>query len=680
MMKPFMRILTLLFYIVLVVACSGNRSMSRFEIDYMISAADSMIVLDDPDSAALLINDLALKVPSDTLVLRRQGLINRELESVEGRIKSERAFRKLVEIDPDNADYHLELGKTLIAKSFEAQGRGELATAIRLDPTLEGAYLRLAELYRRPYFLNDYTDRADSALETLTQLLEANPHSQAGKVQLAELYAARGVLDSAAQVATEVLAADSSSQRANLVMGYVSYQNHQFEGAARYFERGLAPMDSVERAGYESILYLFPPSNAGSFMKLSPEKRDSLRKDLWLEIDTDPTTHVSERQVEHYARVWLANLLYSDSPAEANGWLSDMGETLIRLGPPDERYRGRIQSDRSNGVPTWYWYYTSTALPCTLAFVDHTLTGHYRFPFAYSDNTGSSRATASKQIAYYNYLQIPQESSFERSQAPINLNAGAYKFNSGDSLTEIQIVSVAPDSELSRATDTELRCVAFGKAGAEVSRVEREGELHPLVNASQKDSLAGANLRMLLPAGAYKVSLALDQRAANRLGVVTDSLIVPDYRGSHLAMSDIVLGYRPTETTGALAIVRNDTARIVPSIDQVFSCKHPLQLYFEAYNLPADIRSLSRFDVTYTFQYLDSGDKGLKGLFGKIFPGKKESVSYTYREGGKAANVTRNVELDVSELRPGRYLLTVKIDELVIGGTVSGRTDLVLLE
>lgn len=680
MMKPLMRSLILSFYVALVVSCGGSRNMSRFEIDYMVSAADSMILLDDLDSAAMLINDLALKVPRDTLVLRRQGQINRELESVEGRIKSERAFRRLVEADPKNATYHLELGKTLIAKSFEAQGRGELATAIWLDPTLEEAYIRLADLYRRPYFLNDYSDRADSALATLGSLLRANPQSSEGMVQLAELCAAKGALDSADHAATGALALDSSTARANLVMGYVSYQRHQFDAAARYFERGLAGLDSTQSSGYKSVLYLISPSNAATFMKLPPAKRDSLTRDLWFEIDSDPTTPVEERYVEHCSRVWLANLLYSDSREEANGWKSDMGETLIRLGPPDDRHRGRIQSDRSNGVPTWYWYYTSTALPCTLAFVDHTLTGHFRFPFSYSDNTGSSRATASKQIAYYNFLKIPQESTFERSQIPIELLAAVYNFASLDSLTEIQIVFLAPDSEVTNSCKPEIRCVAFGETGIEVARIERQGELKRLASSASKDSLVGEHLIMQLPAGGYRLSIALDQKAANRLGVITDSLIVPNLAGSRLAMSDIVIGYAPTAKNSPLAIVRNDTARILPSIDQVFSSKQPLHLYYEIYNLPTDIRSLSRFDVTYTFQFIDAGEKGLKGLLGKIFPGKKESVSYTYREGGKASNLMRSVKLDVSELRPGRYLLTVKIDDLVIGGKLQGRTDLVLID
>ncbi|MGB5107771.1 MAG: GWxTD domain-containing protein [Candidatus Zixiibacteriota bacterium] len=680
MMKISLRIVIIGALLVAAYACSSSRRMSRFEIDYMVAETDRMIVLDDLDSAALLINDLARKTPDDTLVLFRQGIINRQLETVEGRIKSERAFRELAGIDSKNARYHLELGKTLIAQSFEMEGRGQLAWAIDLDPTLEEAYLLMARLYRRPYFVDDDSDRADSALYILGRLLKAAPKSDSGLIILAELCAARGELDSAETAANEVLKTNSSSKQPNMVMGYVQYRRERFESAARYFEKGLAEMDSLERSGYESILYLIPPQNASKFTTLSPERRESLRREFWFEVDVDPTTPVNERQVEHYARVWLANLLYTDSRWDVTGWTTDMGETLIRLGAPDERQRGKILSGKSNGAPTWYWYYTSTEYPCTLAFVDHMMSGTYRFPFAYSDNTGSARANSSKEIAYLNYRKAPQESTVERTRTPINLFAEAYKFAGDDSLTEVQLVAMMPASEISDPANGEMRCVVHGKGGVEVWRSEQMGNFAMVANEANEDSLTGSRIEMRIPAGRYRLSLAIDQQAKRQFGVITDSLIVPDFRGDEPAISDVVLGHSPSGQDKGAAILRDDTARVLPAIDQVFSLSEPLRLYYEIYNLPTDIRSLTRFDVTYTFQFIKGSEKGIKGLFGEIFPGKKESVSYTYREGGKSRNVIRDVELDVGELRPGRYRLTISANELVIGATVSRVTELTLIE
>lgn len=679
-MKNLLRTFLIVVTLAAAYSCSNNRRMTRFEVDYMVGEADRMIVLDDLDSAALVINDLARHEPYDTLVLWRQGLINRDLETVEGRIQSERAFRKLVKINPKNARYHLELAKTLIAQSFEMNGRSELAWAIELDPTNVEAYLLLTHLYRRPFFVDDDRDRGDSARFVLEQLLRNRPLSDSGLTMLAELCAVRNQLDSAEQAAMRVLETDSTAKQANLVMGYADYRRDRFASAARYFERGLAQMDSTERAGYESILYLIPPQNATRFMVLPPDVRDSLSEAVWFEIDLDPTTAVNERRVEHYARVWLANLLYSDLRYGITGWTTDMGETLIRLGLPDDRYRAKIQSGHSNGVPAWYWYYTSTEFPCTLAFVDHMLSGNFRFPFSYSDNTGSSRANASKEIAFLNYRQKPQESTVGRERIPIDLFAGVYKFAAGDGLTEVQVVTLAPETDLPKIDGAESRIVVHEWNGKEVERAQERSKLAALHVVGERESLVGQCTRINLEPGRYRFSVALDQPDGNRFGVVTDTVIVPDFQSKDPALSDIVLGYARSRDGGGPAIVRGDSVRVVPLVDQVFSTQQPLRLYYEIYNLPTDIRSLTRFDVTYTFQFLKGSETGIKGLMGKIFPGRKESVSYTYREGGRSQTAVRDVELNVSELRPGGYRLTIKIEDLVLGTKVEGRTDLILVD
>lgn len=679
-MKNLLRIFLLVITLAAAYSCSSNRRMTRFEVDYMVGEADRMIVLDDLDSAALVINDLARHEPHDTLVLWRQGLINRDLETVEGRIQSERAFRKLVKINPKNARYHLELAKTLIAQSFEMNGRSELAWAIELDPTNVEAYLLLTHLYRRPFFVDDDRDRGDSARFVLEQLLRNAPTSDSGLTLLAELCAVRNQLDSAEQAATRVLENDSTAKQANLVMGYADYRRDRFASAARYFKRGLAQMDSTERAGYESILYLIPPQNATKYMVLPPGVRDSLTEAVWFEIDLDPTTAVNERRVEHYARVWLANLLYSDRRYGVAGWKTDMGETLIRLGMPDDRYRAKVLSGHTNGVPAWYWYYTSTEFPCTLAFVDHMLSGNFRFPFSYSDNTGSSRANASKEIAYLNYRQLPQESTVGRERMPIDLFAGVYKFAAHDGQTEVQVVTMAPKADLPKLDGVESRIVVHEWNGEEVGRAQERSKLTALQVVGARDSLVGQCTKIDLAPGRYRFSVALDQPEENRFGVVTDTVIVPDFQGKDPALSDIVLGYARSRNGGGPAIVRHDSVRVVPVIDQVFTTQQPLRLYYEIYNLPTDIRSLTRFDVTYTFQFLKGSETGIKGLMGKIFPGRKESVSYTYREGGRSQTAVRDLELNVSELRPGGYRLTIKIDDLVLGAKVEGRTDLILVD
>lgn len=678
MAKSLVRVLFVAGVVAAIAACAG-RKMTQFEIDYLVSETDRMIILDDLDSASHIINTVAKGAPQDTFVLLRQGVINRQLGTVEGRIKSENALRKLVDLEPENADYRLELAKTLVAQTFEMEARGHLSRVIEMTPDKDEPYLILAGLYRRPYFLDDDLDRADSAQEVLKALLDRDANSLDGQIMYGELCAVRGQTNSADDAADKALSRDSKSKSANLLKGYCQYLLEDYENAGKYFSAGIAAMDSAERAGYESILYLIPPQNTSLFQKLPASRRDSVRTQLWAELDFDPTTSVNERLVEHYARVWMANLLYSDKRNQVEGWTTDMGETLIRMGFPDDRERAKIHSGHTSGVPAWYWYYTSTQYPCTLAFVDHMLSGQYRFPFTYSDNTGSSRANSSKEIAYLNYREIPQESMIARQLTPVEIELGAYSFAYDDTSAELALVSEIPFASKIDHVPLEYRFVVRDSEGREVYS-NRDGKLTTPEGQLDSNQSVIRAARLRLQPGMYQISTAVENREKKLLGVVTATALVREYHSDSIVMSDVVLGTKKPISMRESVFQRSDSAQIVPRPKQEFSVRQPLRLYYEIYNLPTDLRSLTRFDVSYTFQFIKGSERGIKGLLGKIFPGRKESVSYTYREGGKSKVVERDLELDVSVLRPGKYVLTIAVDDLVLGEKTSQTTELTLLE
>lgn len=178
--------------LVSLLSCSGQRKLTRFEIDYLVGETDRMLILDDLDSAAHIINQLAREAPRDTSVLRRQGEINRELGSVEGRRKSANAFRQLLKRDRHNPQYRLELARTLIEQTYEQEARYHLSYAIDLDSAQEEPYLLLSELYRQPYFLKGFEEDGDSAEQVLKALVRNVPQSVAGWTRLSELKAIRG--------------------------------------------------------------------------------------------------------------------------------------------------------------------------------------------------------------------------------------------------------------------------------------------------------------------------------------------------------------------------------------------------------------------------------------------------------------------------------------------------------
>ncbi len=671
--RVFLRVVAVIVTLGIFLLSCSQRKMSDFELNYLTMSVDRMVVLDDLDSAALLINDLALQHPRDTAILMRQGLINRELGSVEGRRKSELAFRRLVQLEPKSALYHLELGKTLVAQTFEMEGRGELARSIDLDPENEEPYLIMADLYRRPYFINDYADFADSALEVLHSLLREDSDNVSALVRLSEISAVRGWVDSCRYFADQALSVDSSSLRSRLAKAYSAYRQSDPVAATRHFDYALSRLDSAGRAGYESLAYLIRPDEISAYNKLPLARRDSLKLQLWLDLDNDPTTAVNERQVEHFARVWMANLIFSDERYDRDGWKTDMGETLIRLGLPDDRRRQRIHSSSVSGIPAWYWYYTTTTYPCTLAFVDHMLSGEFRFPFSYSDNTGSLRTNESKRVAYFNNLQVPQESELSRETAPVQFDYDVYQFRGERSYTDLELIVYSAGNQF-RSGEIAFRAAIQDLRGRLFWRDESRLDYESTRGGSVVTRFSTAQLP-----GARRLGIVLDQSDSGLYRYQIDSLAIRSFAITGISMSDIVLTAPASVQPNSVRIVRGETELPIV-VDRAYALEDTVRVYFEVYGLPFDLTGRTRFDVTYSLQFVKGSDKGLKGLLGKVFPGKRESISYTYREGGIAHDITRDLQLTVGDLRPGRYQLTISVDELVLGSQASASTELILLE
>jgi len=127
-----------------------------------------------------------------------------------------------------------------------------------------------------------------------------------------------------------------------------------------------------------SLLRYYPPSPAlDSLRKATPEERAHRWQAFWRSTDPNPATPAHEGLEQYFGRIALANLRYRDEGVE--GWRTDRGEVLIRLGDPDEIFDASPQSEGR----TIRWNYIQLRL--TLYFQD--VTGFGRF-----DLTPASRS------------------------------------------------------------------------------------------------------------------------------------------------------------------------------------------------------------------------------------------------------------------------------------------------
>ncbi|TFG51860.1 MAG: GWxTD domain-containing protein, partial [Gemmatimonadales bacterium] len=95
-----------------------------------------------------------------------------------------------------------------------------------------------------------------------------------------------------------------------------------------------------------SLLRYYPPSPVlDSLRKSPPEERSQRWRAFWRSTDPNPATPAHEGLERYFSRIALANLRYRGEGVE--GWRTDRGEVLIRLGDPDEIFDASPQSEGS---------------------------------------------------------------------------------------------------------------------------------------------------------------------------------------------------------------------------------------------------------------------------------------------------------------------------------------------
>jgi GWxTD domain-containing protein len=134
-----------------------------------------------------------------------------------------------------------------------------------------------------------------------------------------------------------------------------------------------------------SLLRYFPPSEQlDSLRKAPPAERGRLWKVFWRATDPNSATPNHEDLDIYFARIALANARFREEGMP--GWRTDRGETLVRLGEPDEVFDA---SPASEGRLI-RWGYTQYQL--ALYFVDESGFGRFRL-------TPASRAELERIVA-----------------------------------------------------------------------------------------------------------------------------------------------------------------------------------------------------------------------------------------------------------------------------------------
>jgi GWxTD domain-containing protein len=140
-----------------------------------------------------------------------------------------------------------------------------------------------------------------------------------------------------------------------------------------------------------------------------------------------------------------------------------------------------------------------------------------------------------------------------------------------------------------------------------------------------------------------------------------------DFSGTSLNISDIELAYaiEPAKRKGEF---NKGPLSVVPNPLRRSPVDRPLHLYFEAYNLSKDRNGRTAYTVEYGLTSIQVERSFLAKIFGG---GKKTSIVVPTERAGSEDWSAEHVDLDVSELEPGKYELHVKVTDKLTKTSVS---------
>ena len=402
------------------------------------------------------------------------------------------------------------------------------------------------------------------------------------------------------------------------LVGYAGHVLGQAAAAETAFVDAFGAMPEKERCAWRDISTLLPSKARGRYEKLSCDARASIEARYWLLSRPQLGRPANEWRTEFYVRRVQARLAEHGTTPQPGGWGRDAAELLLRYG----------------------WPVAWSRVPSSPYVVGPpSVIGHDPVPsFAFAPVVD---LLDSLTVASDNAWRL-QERLAESRFAPRLVHrvapvaAQVARFRRGDSTLMVAAYSVRDDS-IGRGADAAL--------GATV----RDGRTF---SASMTDSARQA--RLMLPEPPMLAGVEVSDTLTRTLGRARVLFgVSPTTTG--LALSDLLL-YRSGESPPASL----DSALAAAIPGDTVSRTKPVGIYWETYGASDSAESL---DIAVTVERIDrSWLRGVRQKIRLADPDSPLKILWSDArppEPGGAA--PRTVSLDLANLEPGRYRLTVSL-------------------
>jgi len=466
----------------------------------------------------------------------------------------------------------------------------------------------------------------------------------------------------------------------------------QYELAAAAFDTIAERLGPEGMAAYEGLGLITDPAVRE---QLQGWEGAAYAEAMWVLSDPLYLTPWNERRVEHYARVFLADLLFGDPVRRVDGRHTDQGELLIRYGfpkywfevkadralelTPEQRDLSRrllacattpvpggggpecaipgiaAQGQRIDGGGRWtFWFYDSLAPPFVFErALGHRIARHKMFTESRALDDRLARTAPSRYVGSFRpaFLSVLL-TRFPRPHRPVLEVHARFAWPAGGSGDSAEVGIFVHDRRTGRLVQ---------RLAADV-RVE-----------DTSTSLAGT---VSVPWGGLRIAVEGLAPASNTATQLRRSVDLLEPVSGALTVSDLLLGdsaFAPPAPSGRSAV------RFWARSDSVYNPDAPLALYWETYGLnrltsdSLDAAAEVRFHVR--LQVLDAGGRpvltelwrGARELLGIR---RTDETTFEWELSRRTpGNVVPALLVLTAPRGDGRYRLALEITDMIDGRT-----------
>ncbi len=577
-------------------------------------------------------------------------------------------YEDIVKIDPDNTEALFNLGRIKEEDFYE----------------YHNSFMRYEEA---SLSYNDYAyDDFIKAEGFFKKAIRSDSGRTDSYMHLSYMYSEAGSYEPGIPLLKKVVQIDSLNKNAYQFLGYLYYKTLSFDSSQSAYEKALNLMTEDERKEFQ---------DSTSFILMGSDEPEDANPDssvdqFWNNKDPLYLTKYNERLLEHYSRVAYSNLMFSVAKQNVTGWKSDRGEIMLRYGEPESRVRfrpyinagGRTQMMMKTDV----WVYKNKSFGFTddywtknFRFSTPTINGRYYSqygPDTYSD-VQSLRRTDPEEY----------EPKFKGPVFTIPYDVAQFKNlnNDDDPNTQLYInyaLDISKDYEYLDRYKVQHQSGLFlfdsknniiGQKVEELTYLGKERVIR--FNPGEKYWINSMETKTRPDS----LSLAFEVVRKRDGGVSTNhfKLLVKDYNGKNLELSDVVLASAIEKDTPAeFAFVRNNLG-ILPNPSGTFTHTTPVFLYYEVYNLKQDANHKADFEQRITLKKVTE-NSFIENIFSSIAhlfsASNEDEVTLTTGYQSFQKNTPVYLQLDMSGRRSGDYIITVTIEDKLAGREASSET------